>query len=561
MHSGRHDQRYDPGSPVLCISDKPDRWELLDAGHYKQHWALASNPNDASVVKFRGVWYGTPTNNLCVWIECLTNTDQVVLSHTAAWSNMVAQVVSNSALPVIQNISNGLASSFSQQFTSLSNSVNGLASNQTTAPRIILPNEMTAVVGDTLQVFLRGIVEAQNPYALPTEMICSVGSSYPRYFELTPTASQVGNYPLTVHVLDNQGLTLNSATTTLRVVSAVAPSQHLNVLCIGDSLTSGGQWPQEFYRRLTQNGGSPAGLGYGNITFIGDSPILAYSGQSYVGYGGWTWDRFMGVYSNTAAWVTATNVLNATDQKALYEDVSNQLWQVETLTSTNVKFNAYSTISQVMPPPPNTLTWSSGGTHTSPINYTAVAPDVATPFWNGTNFSFAGFCAANGYSGVDVIYVLLGWNAIAGPNASDPTNHVAAIASAQKFIDQLHNDYPNAKVRLMGLEVPSPTGGLGANYGASGSYANYYKLLRSVNGLRLAYQQLAASATYSNFVGYVDIASQFDSENNMPTAMAPVNTRNTNCEPRGLNGVHPSTQGYLQIADTAYRDFIRCFCQ
>jgi hypothetical protein len=102
---------------------------------------------------------------------------------------------------------------------------------------------------------------------------------------------------------------------------------------------------------------------------------------------------------------------------------------------------------------------------------------------------------------------------------------------------------------------------LGTSYGAKGVYANYYKLVRSVNGLRLAYQQLANSPSYSNYVGYVDIACQFDSENNIPYALARVNSRNTNTEPRGINGIHPDTSGLQQIADAAFRDFIANCCK
>jgi len=160
---------------------------------------------------------------------------------------------------------------------------------------------------------------------------------------------------------------------------------------------------------------------------------------------------------------------------------------------------------------------------------------------------------------------LLGWNDLltgsSGSNAGYATNHAALTAQAQTFISRLHADYPGALIRLVGLQVPSPNGGLGANYGAIGGYASYYKLLRSVNGLNLAYQQLCDNPTNSAFCRFINLSCQLDSEYNMQSVLTPVNTRNSATEARGSNGVHPDTTGYLQIADAVWRDFVRTFCQ
>jgi hypothetical protein len=115
-------------------------------------------------------------------------------------------------------------------------------------------------------------------------------------------------------------------------------------------------------------------------------------------------------------------------------------------------------------------------------------------------------------------------------------------------------------VRILGIQVPSPTGGLGANYGATGGYANYYKLIRTVHGLNLAYQNVCAESEYLSFARYIGVAAQFDSEWNHPMADTSVNSRNATKEKLGDNGVHPTTEGYYQIADAAFRDAVRSFC-
>lgn len=73
-------------------------------------------------------------------------------------------------------------------------------------------------------------------------------------------------------------------------------------------------------------------------------------------------------------------------------------------------------------------------------------------------------------------------------------------------------------------------------------------------------ESIALDANYSSFVRYTAVRPQFDSENNMPTSATPVNSRNATTELLGTNEVHPATSGYYQIADVAYRDFIRTFC-
>jgi hypothetical protein len=82
-----------------------------------------------------------------------------------------------------------------------------------------------------------------------------------------------------------------------------------------------------------------------------------------------------------------------------------------------------------------------------------------------------------------------------------------------------------------------------------------------VNGLNLAYQALATAPANAAFTRFINVSCQFDSENNMQTAATAVNSRNTTTELRGSNGIHPDVGGQNQIADAAFRDFVRTFCQ
>ena len=55
-------------------------------------------------------------------------------------------------------------------------------------------------------------------------------------------------------------------------------------------------------------------------------------------------------------------------------------------------------------------------------------------------------------------------------------------------------------------------------------------------------------------VDFINIAGQFDSENNIITSTRQVNVRNSKTEVYGANGVHPAYEGYMQIADAVYRN-------
>ena len=154
-------------------------------------------------------------------------------------------------------------------------------------------------------------------------------------------------------------------------------------------------------------------------------------------------------------------------------------------------------------------------------------------------------------------YTLLSWNGL----SARMTDFSAIMANVKTFAYTLHSEFPSAKLKIMGLQVPSINGGMGANYGASGPYADAFGMTITALNMNKAYQDFANSDGYNSFVEFVNVASQFDSENNMPKAEHAVNTRNTDTEMRGINGVHPATSGHYQIADVVYRSIVKEFCQ
>lgn len=432
-------------------------------------------------------------------------------------------------------------------------------------PRVIMPDGLTAVVGDTLQLFLpRGAIEAQDPYQFARVTTCAVGDDLLRYFEYIPEAADVGTDTLTLQVLDpSTCIVISEGKTVITTVEATGqPAANKNILIVGDSLANAGYFPEECRRRLCDAGGTPVGLSYSNLTFIGTQPMTGAATQRFVGNAGWTWSDYIGTGSRKAYRLTSVgHNKDETDMGSIWQDSAGKTWKLIVAVTDAVKLTAYSDSTATMPAAPGTLTHVAGASHTGAISYSVATSENATPFWNsGTSaLSFAQFVTDHGASGLDAVYVELGWNGLT-PNMYSIVSHATRIEQARTMLDQIHTDFPSAVVRVLGLQVPSVNGGLGDDYGATGSYANYYKLLRSVNGYALALQSLCNEADYSSWCRYLATAIQFDTDYNMPDASKAVNTRNSATEVIGSNGIHPDTEGYYQIADMLFRDVIRTFC-
>lgn len=402
---------------------------------------------------------------------------------------------------------------------------------------INLPERYRLVVGDKFELFWKGVIQAIDPYSYNIRARCDVGSCYRRKYEFTPTSA--GEHTLTVSVENGAGNVLDSASVILEVnARASSPSSNVNVLCVGDSLTVSGQWPYESNRRLTGNGGTPAGDGLSNVTYIG---TCEKDGVKFESYGGWTFDSYnRESKSDSCAWITCSHSKTGDDQHSMYSDANGAVWKIETIEASRLKTIRVSGSTPM--PESGTLTYVSGGVDHSDITFTSSEAAAGNPFWNEATGSvdFAEYARKVGASSIDYCYVLLGWN------AADLEDHQLK-SSASTFIGNLLSSFPNCKIALMGLEVPSPDG-LGVNYGCSW---NYVDKLRTVFRFNRVYESLADE--YEN-VHFVNIAGQFDTENNMQESTRQVNARNATTETYQTNGIHPATSGYNQIADAVYRD-------
>ena len=421
---------------------------------------------------------------------------------------------------------------------------------------ISLPDKIVAVVGDTLQLFYRGMIKAVNPYNYDILISCTKGKQTPRYFEYTPTLSDIGTANFTFSVKDDSGEIIVSKLCKLQTVAAPSsPSRKINVLCFGASNTAGGQWVKEAYRRLTATDGTPVGSGLSNIEFCGS---IKGGGAGWFGVGGWSWNTYTSAGQPAFRFYVAGAGAISVGAVYSHNGFSYTVREVNVTDGTG-NILCETSFQSNTPLESGTLTKTSGNGANS-ITFTSFIVDAQNPLWDTAYNKMSFIPYANEVAGgqIDVVYTNLTWNGV----SANMTDFSAIISRIKIFADTLHAEFPNAKLKLMGQNPPSLSGGMGANYGATGtSYADTYGMFKTILNMNDAYQEFANSEGYSDFVEFVNVSSQFDVENNMQSAEAAVNTRNSRMERLDTNGVHPANEGYMQIADVVYRNFVANYCK
>ncbi|MBQ7329595.1 MAG: SGNH/GDSL hydrolase family protein [Oscillospiraceae bacterium] len=427
--------------------------------------------------------------------------------------------------------------------------------------RIILPKKYDLVVGDTFQLYYRGVIEAPNPYVYSIVSICDKGRNFPRYFEYAPT--EPGQHKLTMKVYDAQRNLLGEAETLLNVVAPKAPEKTTNILVIGDSLTGGGHWINEARRRIVETEGEPAGLGFANaVNFIGTQKGY-YADTRNEGYGGWHWDSFL--YNVPGAmWIDCPNNRGVEDQHSLWQDVNGAVWQLETLQIDYLKFNRWK--DHTSPRPEHgPLIHYANAVDTSPIEFKSSSNAGGSPFVNPETgkIDFTDYLKRNNLEKPDVVYILLGGNGLMGTEAMSNTRETycqIVINKGKQLVGFIKEAFPNIKVKIIGQPMGSVNGGMGANYGAQLPLTDHYDIIHYKMELNRCYQAWCLEDDYKDFMEYVDLSGQFDCEHGYPCKEKPVNTRSTVTERMDTNAAHPTADGYKQFGDAVYRNIVASFC-
>ena len=399
------------------------------------------------------------------------------------------------------------------------------------------------VVGDRFELFYRGLIRSHNPYQYYVKATCEKGYTYNRYYTFTPNENDIGTYPLTISIYDDLGNVIEEKETTL-VVNEVKDYGKKNILCIGDSITANGMWPYGGYQKYSS-------VFPDRLNFIGK---MKKEEVGYEGYGGWQWKTFTSNYNKSqtsSVWVTCKHKCTYEDQHSVWKSLDNE-WVLETILEDKLKFKRGQGNNKVNPDLGDKLIHVSHGEHTEDILIDSYEYSEGNPFFNpSTNeVDFKYYQEVNKFKELDYCFIMLTWNGQYMPYNKDFSIHEENM---KIIIAKIKEANPNCKIGLLGIQLPCPNGGVTACYGASGYYHDWYGETITAFNYNEFLEEFCNRSEYKDYMMYFDTKAQFDSEYNYYTKDEPVNTRSNITERIGVNGLHPSNNGYLQLGDMFYR--------
>ena len=420
-------------------------------------------------------------------------------------------------------------------------------------------DEYIAVEGDTLEIFYKSILHADNPLNYNIHASCKVGTSFQEKF-VVPSTVTAGVYPLTLTVTDDRGQLIDQEIININVQKkAKSPEKTVNVLCMGASTVQDGVWVNEFYRRLAKTtsvavtgAAGPTGDGLSNINFIGKRTTSL--GAGYEGFGGWSWGSYISTASSSGSyWVkVSSHSKTVSDQESIYKDAKGVLWQLETIEDAQLKMKKYGDSSGTMPAS-GTLTYVSGGLDTSNIVFKSVTPETGNPFCYDGKLDFKAYCEDIGADGIDYVYAQLVYNGTPSGTKVSQADLEKKADQIRTFLEALLADYPDAKLVILNSPVPSYDG-CGTNYTADSVFQNWWYLKDWMyKHQSVIYPMLKAE--FPDNIYFCDYNAQFDIDHSYPTTTVAYNTRTSQTYQRQSNGVHPTNEGKMQCADATYRHF------
>lgn len=488
-----------------------------------------------------------------------------------------------SAGPVTVRVSNigtnGIADeveSIKSDVTGLKSDVTGLKSNveeinekidvigtkdYSFTPSLHICKNIYCVVGDKIQLYYDSFVHHIGDYSL--NIVCNKGRNYKRYWEYTPTSSDVGTVTMTIQLLDIDGKVIEEKQVSIVTKEAANKSSQTNVLFVGDSLMMLGQQPIEVSRRLKGTTGvatSPASLALSNF-YIKGRKVNADQSVGWEGTGGWSWGSYLSSTGNPGIRFTVSGITDIRSGTIYTIQGFTQKVEISEInTSESTVFGIYYGKGDIYNNPqllPQTGSLTTSGQGQKTINYTAAVIETFQPFWNyDTNqFDISSYVDKYLDGHVEYICILLGSNSIIGmnPYTGDITN---VLNQAKELITKIHKQLPDAIICVGTEALKSQNGGTGTSYAASGASGSY--LIPSWNykfhKLNDAYRTLEEDEIFSQYVKVIDLCAQTDSEYAFNYTEVDVNTRvTTDKERRGTDGVHPNNQGYWMMADAWFR--------
>ena len=425
-----------------------------------------------------------------------------------------------------------------------------------------LPDEMTAVKGERLCLYHRGMFEVPEPSFYDVRISGNIGAEYARYYRVD--CNTVGTYSITAEICDKDGVSLGSKTMTLHVVNPISnPSSQKNILMLGSSTMGSGTVSHELKRRLTTTSGTsgdranPKGLGLTNIAFVGRKTGSDYTDVQQEANGGWNYQQYAGPGRGaTRFYVTGVKEVNLGSS---YSDGTTSFSVVEVNVDADTGEGNIRCLSSAGANAASGTLTLTGGTGDATITYTSHARESYSPFYDFDNKCIDFVRYANDHCGGQI-------DCICAEMSSNDTNSNINMNTLfnnyiKPFIRKFHEQFPNGKYIIGTQPLLSTKGGIGT----LGTTHRHKAHKRYWEFWRMAHE-LAADPEFSSYVYADNGIILCDSENIYPISSQPVMNRSKLTEYISSNGNHPSgcggnfavgqdESGCLSIADALYQVF------
>ncbi len=409
---------------------------------------------------------------------------------------------------------------------------------------IYLPSFLYASEGVETNIYFDNIVFSNLPNELlAIDVICTKGRQYNKFWRITPLSSDEGTTSFKIEISFAGKLIASRDSELIITGKSKSSGKSINVLCIGDSTTAGGQYISIIntdYQALT----SPS------ITFLGTRGTVP---NNHEGRGGWKFSQYAGDGGQSTYQFNLNEINDAPGNGSVYTDGRSDFTLTEINMSEAKGYIAGRRSKGTESPSANGYLTKVSGTGADTIPYTNSTITAANPFWNlkTQRLDFKKYMNDHGYTMTqhDLITIHLGINDVFVDISKSLLDSIKA--DLNKMLAEFQTVIPQINIGLCITIPPSISQDAFAINYASGQtlkrYLENYKQL--VNFLLTNYDtpEMKASRIYCIGFNYA-----IDRTNNFQKTTMKANARSTQVIETWGNGVHPDNTGYYQMGDALY---------
>lgn len=181
---------------------------------------------------------------------------------------------------------------------------------------------------------------------------------------------------------------------------------------------------------------------------------------------------------------------------------------------------------------------------------------ASSPFYIGGQIDFDAYITANGTGALDYVFIQLGTNDVYNEQPINDADIAQIIVEAEQLIDYILADFPSCRI-ILGFPPKTPNN----RYGWGTPYFTKESYDRAMHKFWTALITNFDEGTYSAQVRLAINGMMLDRDYGFPLTTVNASARITSVQEVVSNdNVHPSTEGYKQMADayySAYRKWSR----